>query len=159
MRNRLLFISAFLFFSFNLFAQSSEIACSAYKQVYRFSGTWAEWPNHWTTYSSEGRAKPVVRVTNMGEGYNGNIYRLQMFVSGKVEADFYVHYDSQKTASVREDWDDEYVNCYIDNNGDYIYTEGFSLKTLVDSSRIWATNEDSKLYFFIFSEDYAVVVK
>lgn len=138
------------------FAQSSQISCSAYKEIYRFSGEWGQWPSHWTYYKSEGRTNPIIRVTSVK---NGQYYRLQMFFDGKIEADFYVAYDSKISAQKRKDWDNTEVYCYNDVEGNYVYVENTSLYELSRSSASWVDKTNSILYMWIFSEDMAVAVK
>jgi hypothetical protein len=154
-----LFLFFISFASYSMYAQSSQIVATAYKQVYWMNGKWGEWPDYWTSYKSEGRSNPVIRITTITEGSSGDIYRLQMFIEGKVEADFYVTYDSETTAKKRSEWDDKYVNCYKDVNGDYIYTQNVSLQSLANDSSAWADNENAILYLWIFSENFAVSIK
>lgn len=137
-------------------AQSGQFTCSSYKDVYRFGNSWGNWPNHWTSFSAEGRSNPKIRVTTISDG---QYYKLQMIQNGKIEASFMVKYDPEMSQRKREDWDNQYVNCYADTNGDYIYTEEVSLKSLAENPTAWSTNEKSKIYMWIFSEDYAVVVR
>ena len=158
-KNILLFLLIVSSAFYSLNAQSSQIIATSYKQIYYINGKWGNWPNHWTTYSSEGRSNPVIRITTISEGSSGDIYRLQMFINGTVEADFYVSYDSAITAKKRKDWNDQYVNCYKDENGDYVYTQNVSLQSLAKDNSAWAKNEDATLYIWVFSENMAVVVK
>jgi hypothetical protein len=55
-----------------------------------------------------------------------------MYKNGGSYVDLYVQYDPEKTAQVRENWDNEYVNCYKDANGDYLYAQDISLKSLTE---------------------------
>jgi len=156
MKKSLLLIVILLGISLNVSAQSSQIVCTAYKQIYRFSGTWGEWPNHWTTFASEGKPNPVIRITTLREGY---YYRIQMFIDGNVTADVYVRYNAELSAQKRRDWNNQYVNCYKDVNGDSVYTQTVSLKSLASDPRTWARDEDATLYIWAFSEDMAIVVR
>lgn len=137
-------------------AQSGQVTCTAYKQIFWIDGEWGDWPNHWTTYSSERRSNPILRITKIDNGVN---FRIQMYIDDIVEADFYVQYDSDKTDQVRDDWDEPDVSCYYDSSGDYIYTENCYLSELAENPNIWSSREDSKIYLWIFSEDFAIVVK
>ncbi len=145
--------------SLSSYGQSSEIEASAYKQIYKVRGTWGEWPNHWTTYESERRDPPVIRITTLSEGPQGDFYRLQMFIDGVVEADFNVVYDAQYSENIRREWNNKYVNCYRDDSGDYVYTQTVSLQGLAKDADAWATNENALLYLMIYSEDMCVVLK
>ena len=140
----------------NVLAQSSQIVASAYKEIYRHNGVWEKWPTYWTTYQSEGRSKPIFRITRIRKN---SYYRIQMFINNKEKSDFYVRYDAQYTSQKRKNWGEEYVNCHRDHYGDYIYTQKVSLNSLVNDPHAWASNKDSKLYIWVFSQDHAVVVK
>ena len=155
-------LTLFLFLAISVsqvaFAQSGRIRCIAYKEIH-YSGAWEKWPDYWTTYASEGRTEPTLQITTAEVLESGNIYRVQLINNGDVQSDFYVLFDSGKTTSIRSDWDKDDVNCYIDKNGDYIFTEGVSLESLAKDSTVWAVNKDSQMYFMIYSSNYAVVVK
>ncbi|HHP7240120.1 MAG TPA: hypothetical protein ACFCUD_00520 [Cyclobacteriaceae bacterium] len=154
-----LILFAFLFISFSGVSQSSEIICTAYKQIVKTGGVWGQWPDHWTTYESERRSDPVIRVTTLSEGPQGDFYRLQMFIDGIVQADFNVAYDPEVTTQIRGEWNDQYVNCYADENGDYVYTQVVSLQGLAQDPQLWGDNENALLYLMVYSEDYSVVLK
>ena len=141
------------------YGQYSDIVATSYKQVFKTNGQWEAWPDNWTSYESEGQSDPIIRITTISEGNSGDVYRLQFFVDGKVEADFNVQYDPQKSEELRNEWNQEYVNCYMDENGDYVYTEEVSLESLARDNTAWSENEDSKLYLMIYSEDFCVVVR
>ncbi|WP_025667374.1 hypothetical protein [Aquimarina megaterium] len=145
--------------SYSLYAQSSQIVATAYKQVFWIDGKWGEWPSYWTSYKSEGRSNPIIRITTINEGSSGDIYRLQMFIEGTVKADFYVAYDPKISTKKRRDWNDKYINCYKDVNGDYVYTQNVSLQSLAKNSSAWANNENAKLYLWVFSQDMAVILR
>ncbi len=155
--------TVFLIFIFiashSVYAQSSQIIATAYKQVFWLNDKWGKWPSYWTSYNSEGRSNPVIRITTITEGNSGDIYRLQMFIEGKVEADFYVTYDSETTAIKRREWADKYINCYKDVNGDYVYTQNVSLQSLANDPSAWANNENAILYLWIFSENFAITIR
>lgn len=140
-------------------AQSSQIVSTAYKQIFYIDGQWGKWPGYWTSYKSEGRSNPVIRITTISEGSSGDFYRLQLFIDRNVEADFYVAYDPVQTAQKRRDWDDQYVNCYKDENGDYVYTQNVSLQSLAKDPSAWADNENATLYLWVFSDNLAVIMR
>jgi len=157
MKKAIIFISLFMF-SYSIYGQSSEIVATAYKQVFRMNNTRGEWPDHWTTYESEGRSNPVIRITKISGGSSGYIYRLQMYINNIVQADFYVTYDSQKSVEIRKEWNDHYVNCYKGSGGDYVFTQKVSLESISIDNSEWKYNENSQLYLMIYSEDYCVVI-
>ncbi|MGD1894966.1 MAG: hypothetical protein ACFB15_30760 [Cyclobacteriaceae bacterium] len=156
MKKYLALFIVFLSITLSASAQSSQLVCTAYKQIFRFSGDWGKWPNHWTSYKSEGRSNPVIRVTTVSED---EYYRIQMFSEGSVMADFYVQYDPEASQQKRRDWNDEYVNCYRDPAGDYVYTQKVSLKSLASDPSAWANTQNAILYLWVFSEDMAVLVR
>lgn len=138
-----------LFFSTSICskAQSSQIICSSHKETYKINGIWGQWPSYWTTFKSEGGSNPIVRITTISEDTDGNIYYLKLIIDGIIEEDLFVIYDSNKTAQVRKDWNDEYVNCYVDENDDYIYTQKVSLQSLARDPTEWSK---MKIQCFIF---------
>ena len=144
--------------SFSTYAQSSQIVATAHKEIFRVNNNWGNWPNHWTSYRSEGLNNPVIRISTVSDGPE-YIYRLQMFIGGTMEADFVVTYDPVKTRQIRDQWDDEYVNCYKDFSGDYVFTQQVSLESLAKDNRAWSSNDDSQLYLMVYSEDFCVVVR
>lgn len=136
-------------------AQTS-IGLSAYKEIGMTGGKWNSWPSNWTTYASEGRENPILEIM-MLEPTLG-LYNLKYYVDGNLEADFHVVYDAEKTSKIRADWKDKNVNCYSDEDGDYIYLQGTSLKILADDSKSWA-NENTKMYMWMPNDKQAIVVK
>jgi len=143
-----------------MYSQSCRIVATSYKQINKTNGEWGDWPSYWTSYKSEGRSNPVIKITTISEGSDGDFYNLKMYIDDKVQADFNVKYDPDKSSKMRKEWDDDYVNCYREMNGsDYVFTEKVSLKSLVEDNDAWASNEDAKLYLMVYSQNMAVVVK
>jgi hypothetical protein len=144
-----------LLFATGIFAQAS-IRCTAYKQIDDISDLW---PSEWTTFSSEGRTNPRIVIEDVSDE-GTTVYRITMYINGSEEgSDFDVTYDSTETNDIRDSWDTDEVYCYKDYLGDYIYTEGLSLRDLVKDQSLWASRDNSKIYFWFNSENYAILVK
>lgn len=115
---------------------------------------WDEWPDEWTSVGRDQDFKmtitPVVK---------GKIYRVEIYNEGEEIAEMTLRYDATRSEEKRIEWDDEYVNCYKDENGDYLYAQKVSLESLSIDNSTWASNKESKIYFWVFSENYALVLK
>ncbi len=53
----------------------------------------------------------------------------------------------------------QFVHCYVYNNSDYLFTQKISLQSLVEDTTPWRTNEESKIYFWVFCQNFAMVLK
>ena len=158
MKNPIIIAAFMLLFAGSAIAQT-KITCSANKQIERNDGVWEDWPTTWSSYDSAA-SKPVIQITELNRGTYGDIYRLQFFIDDEERSDFNVVYDEDETATIRSSWGRQNVYCYKEEGSeDYIYTSGVSLTELAVDSSPWRTNEDSKIYMWINSEDFAVVVK
>lgn len=147
-----------IFFCLNLAtAQSPTIALTSYKTISYSNGKWGEWPTKWISYASEGRTSPEIQITLISE--KPYVYNLRYYTDGEKVADFDVTYDSEKSVQIRKAWDTKFVNCYADENGDYIYVQGSSLDQLYKNVNFWASNADSKIYMFLPNQGYGVLVK
>ena len=153
---KLLFIIT-LFIGFASFQAQSRIALSAYKQITLANNKWGSSSTDWTSYASEGRNNIEVEITELEPTLG--VYNLKYFIEGELSADFHLVYDGEKTATIRKAWNDQYVNCYSDENGDYVYVQGVSFQGLAKNPNAWATNSNSKIYMWLPSEKYAVLVK
>lgn len=115
---------------------------------------WDKWPDEWTSVGQDQDFKmtitPVVK---------GKIYRVEIYNEGEEIAEMTLRYDATLSEEKRIEWDDEYVNCYKDENGDYLYAQKVSLESLSIDNSTWASNKESKIYFWMFSENYALVLK
>lgn len=90
----------------------------------------------------------------------GKIYKVEIYSEGEAIAEMTLRYDAARSEEKRIEWGDKYVNCYKDDNGDYLYAKKkVSLESLSVDNTTWATNEDSMIYFWMFSENYALVLK
>lgn len=138
-------------------AQTSKIGLVAYKQVDRVNGKWQNWPSDWNNYADEGRDGPEIQVTIFNS--DPYIYNLVYYVDGTEKANFEVIYDADKTAAIRKEWKTQYVNCYADEEGNYIYVQGTSLDHLAKDPSAWGSDPNTKLYMWVTSGNFAVIVK
>jgi len=92
------------------------------------------------------------------EEVRGKVYKVVVYNNGEESATFSVHYDGELSAKIRDEWNDPYVNCYYDDNGDYIYAQNVSLEQLSEDSSPWE-DHDSRIYFWILSENYAIALR
>ncbi len=147
---RLTFLSTLLCFTSIAYSQSSLIKCTKFKQIQRENGEWEDWPSSWNTYEADVNFV----ITDMKD----SDYQLQMFIDGVEEANFLISYDEEVSEMKRKDWDEEYVNCYKDEEDNYLYLMNVSLKSLLENPKDW-NSSDAVMYLWVFSDDYAVIVK
>jgi len=86
---------------------------------------WDEWPDEWITLEDENSFSMYI-----SEEVHGKIYKVTLYQNNNYLDDVTVRYDPDKSLEVRESWDNEYMNCYRDENGDYIYAQNVSLEQL-----------------------------
>lgn len=145
---------------FGLFAAQAQtnIGLTASKEIGRTNGKWDSWPANWKVYASEGKVNPNVQITTVGDPED-EMYNLKYSVGGFVLADLTVIYDSELSGKIRKQWNDQYVNCYMANTGNYIYLQGVSLEMLANDSSAWRTNSRSCLYIWMPDKNKAIIVK
>jgi hypothetical protein len=148
MVRQIFFIIAFLSFAYTMNAQ--RIRFSQMKSVEYNTDTeeWDEWPDEWTTIPEDTRVSMQIVET-----VKGKTYKVTLFIDGEESSSISVTYDGAKSAKVRKDWDDPYVNCYLDDAGDYIYAQKVSLEQLAKDSSPWKDIDDSTIYFCVLSEN------
>lgn len=154
-----LVIFLFTMIAVTAFTQSCQITCSAYKQIYYMNGKWGKWPNHWSTYKSEQRPDLVLRITTLSEGKEGDYYHIKGFINGVLDFETITAYDPEKTSKMRKLWQNDNLDCYITKDGNYFYTQGASFKMLANNPTHWIRNKDAIIYFWLFSENIAIIVK
>jgi len=141
-----------LFLSFATSMNAQRIRFSKMKSV-EYNTTyseWNDWPDDWTTIPQE--TKIVMQITETLKGKN---YKVTLFIDGAEASSITVTYDATKSAKIRKDWDDPYVNCYFDDAGDYIYAQKVSLEQLSKNTEPWKTINESTIYFCVLSENVA----
>ena len=114
---------------------------------------WDEWPDDWVTLEDENSFSMYI-----SEEVRGKVYKVTLYQNDEYLDDVTVRYDPDKSVEIRESWDNEYINCYRDSNGDYIYAQNVSLEQLAEDSSPW-TDEDAFMYFFMFSENTGLLFK
>ncbi len=126
------------------FAQTSSIHAIAYKTVEVKNGTWGKWPDQWTDLEESERPKMTVTAK-----FKGTVYEIR-FVWELLEIDktLLLQYNEKKTLETRKKWNDESVYVYKDEEGDWTYTQKFSLNQLTDGTDVWTQRKDAKIYFF-----------
>lgn len=143
MKKIILVIGILLGFAYS-FAQTSAIHAIAYKTVEVNNGTWGKWQDQWMNLEESER--PEMYITAK---FKGTIYEIR-FKWDLLEMDktLLVQYDEKKTIDTRKKWNDETVNVYKDEEGDWVYTQKFSLNQLTDNTNVWIERKDAKIYFF-----------
>lgn len=149
----LLFTIALLSFE-NASAQAIIFTAKKYIEYHPEYAEWDEWPDEWTSIDAESDLK--MTITSL---VKGKIYKVIFYNYGEELASITVRYDAALSEKKRVEWDDKYVNCYTDDNGDYLYAQKVSLQSLLDDNSTWATNEESMIYFWFLSENYALALK
>lgn len=143
-----LFLVVFLTFASSMSAQKirfSQMKSVEYNTEYE---EWDEWPDEWTNIPEETKITMQIKET-----VKGKVYKVTLFVDDEESSSITVKYDAEKSAKVRKDWDDPYVNCYLDDVGDYIYAQKVSLEQLSKDTSPWKTIEDSTIYFCVLTEN------
>ena len=141
---KILIVSVLLIgFAFS-FAQTSGINAIAYKTVEVTNGTWGKWQDQWLELDESER--PEMYITAK---FKGTIYEIR-FKWDLLEMDktLLVQYNEKKTLETRKKWNDETVNVYKDEEGDWVYTQKFSLNQLTENTNVWTERKDAKIYFF-----------
>ena len=148
----------FIFIAFlsihNLSAQAIIFTGKKYIEYHPDYAEWDEWPDEWSTIDQDMDCKMLITPV-----VKGKIYKVEIYSEGEAIAEMTLRYDAARSEEKRIEWGDKYVNCYKDDNGDYLYAQKVSLEGLSVDNTTWATNEDSMIYFWMFSENYALVLK
>ncbi len=144
MKKQLLAICTFLIAIGFYSAQTSSVNAIGYKTVEVKNGTWGKWPDQWTDL--EENERPQMTVTAK---FKGTVYEIH-FKWNLLEIDktLLVQYNEKKTLETRKKWNDETVHVYKDEEGDWVYTQKFSLFQLTDGTNVWTERKESKIYFF-----------
>jgi hypothetical protein len=138
------------------FSQKIRFTAAKYIEYHPAFQEWDDWPEDWTYFNDNTTGRLTMAIS---EAVRGKIYHVTMYKDGSPYFDMYLTYDAVKSAEKRRQWNDEYVNCYVDDDGDYLYAQKVSLQSLAEDTRPWATNEESKIYFWVFSQNFAMVLK
>jgi len=114
---------------------------------------WDSWPENWFDLDEDNKFSMFI-----SEEAVGKVYRVIIYKNNEELSNMAVRYDPEKSLTMREEWDNPYVNCYYDENGDYIYASSVSLEQLAKDSSPWK-NEESIMYFWIFSQNYGIALR
>ena len=155
MKNVFLILFLFLFLGQgNIIAQSVKINFIRYQTIYfnNYQNEWDPWPVAW----DESGASAIIKKI-YGETYKVSIYNYK--------GDFVVSstctFDSKTTAEKRKAQPDlPYLNCYVDSDGDQVWTNVVSLESLLNNVKGWG-QEDAQLYLWIFNSEtpYAILLE
>lgn len=97
------------------------------------NGKYVGWTTDWIKLS--GADRPTLEITEESAEYG--IYSIIFTFDGDPIIGIYT-YDGKKSGEVRKEWNKKVVNCYKDEEGDYIYVEGTSLQQLANDPNSWA---------------------
>jgi len=114
---------------------------------------WDDWPSEWTDLGDDTRFTMYI-----SEVVRGKVYNVILYLNGEETSNMNVRYDAEQSEKIRLDWDDPYVNCYYDENGDYIYAQKVSLEQLAKDSSPWEDSE-SQMYLWVLSENYGIALR
>lgn len=152
---KILFLFVLFFFAVqNISAQAIIFTGKKYIEYHPDYAEWDEWPDEWTAIDQDLDFKMLITPV-----VKGKIYKVEIYGDGEAITEMTLRYDATLSEEKRIEWDDEYVNCYKDENGDYLYAQKVSLETLSIDNSTWASNKESKIYFWVFSENYALLFK
>lgn len=114
---------------------------------------WDNWPDVWIDLDESNKFSMYIQ-----EQVAGKVYKVIIYQNNEELSNMSVRFDSDKSSSIREEWDNPYVNCYYDDNDDYIYLENVSLEQLANDSSPWK-DEDSIMYLWIFSQNLGIALR
>lgn len=152
-------IASFCLFMFVGLNAQTRIGCTAYKEIQSQGGYWGNWPAQWNSFAAEGLQEPVLQISILQEDASGEVYHIQLVMEGQIQDDIVVAYDWATTAEVRQQWGTEYVNAYVNENGDFVYTENVSLTQLAKDATAWGVHSDAHLYLYHPTEGYAMALR
>jgi hypothetical protein len=114
---------------------------------------WDDWPDEWVDLNGTEKYYMII-----SQEVRGKVYKVYLYVNGELIMSSSVWYDSEKSKSVRVQWDSPYVNCYVDELGNYIYAENVSLEQLALDSSPWK-RDDSRMYFWLFDINLGLALR
>ncbi|WP_304343373.1 hypothetical protein [Chryseobacterium koreense] len=128
-------------------AQTGTILGSQIRIAEKKAGKYVGWTTDWIELS--GNDRPILEITAdtlVDAGTKYFVYYIKFTYEGETTEGTYV-YDSGKSEAVRKEWNKKVVNCYVDEEGDYIYVEDISLQQLAKDSNTWAKYPNSTIQF------------
>lgn len=153
--NRSIRILAMLFLLITSAATAQTIIFTGVKTIeyHPKYNEWDEWPDQWVAIEEDEEFSMYI-----SEEVIGKIYKVVLYKNGRVLNEATVRFDGEKSGEIRESWDNEYINCYRDGNGDYIYTQNVSLEQLSKDSEPWR-DQDSVIYFWLFESNMGIALR
>jgi len=146
MKNLFVFLALlFIFFSSTSIAQEVKIKFVRYKQIeyYSYLGEWQDWPSEW----DESGAYALI------QNIYDDVYEVSIY---SYDDSFIISstctFDSDVTIKKRDSQDLPYLNCYSDPEGDQVWTNVVSLKSLLEDPNGWK-KDGAQLYLWIFNVD------
>ena len=136
--------------SFSQTIQFTGLKTIAYHPDYQ---EWDSWSDEWYPLNEDESFNMYIT-----EEVIGKIYKVVLYKNRVQFAEAAVRFDSQKSGEVRNAWDNKYVNCYKDSDGDYIYTVNVSLEQLAKDANPW-TDHESIIYFWFFSANLGIALR
>lgn len=130
------------------FAQTSSVNAIGWKMVSLVNGKWEAWPKQWNDIDKSNR--PEITVTSK---FKGTVYEIRFkwddFGGTGIPIDkkLLVQHNEEKTKSLRKQWNNEKVFAYKDEEGDWVYTENFSLFELTDDTDVWTQRKNALIHF------------
>jgi len=152
-------IASFCLFMFVGLNAQTRIGCTGFKEIQSQGGYWGNWPAEWNNFAAAGMEEPVLQIAAVQENADGEVYHIQLIMNGQIEDDLYVAYDWATTSEVRQQWGTEYVNAYVDENGDFVYMENVSLTQLAQNASAWGANSNAHMYIYHPSQGYAMALR
>jgi len=130
----------------NTIAQAVRVNFIRYKTIEYKYGKWESWPVRW---NESGAYAIINRVYN--ETYKVSVYTYdhQHLVTSICT------FDSKTTSEKRKSQNLPYLNCYTDPEGDQIWTNIVSLKSLLENVKSWE-QDGAALYLWIFSSSPSI---
>lgn len=124
-------------------AQSVRIDFYRYKTISYYNGEWESWPVKWNTSGAYAIISNVYDDT-----YKVSVYKY----NGELLVTSVCTFSSKTTSEKRRTENQPYLNCYVDSDGDQIWTDIVSLESLLENVKTWE-QEDAALYIWVFSAD------
>ncbi len=143
---KIFFILLFISAGFTISNAQTSLKLSQVKtQFWNTSlSKWSGWPNQWQYYSSGN--EPVVKITNLDD--SGVKFRIGVWASN----DYYSFIVTYNGYDNKNKW---YI--YKDSDGNDIRVFGSTLSSLARYG--WPENQRVQIYFWLYSENYAMVLE
>lgn len=131
---------------FTAMAQSTIVGTQI-RVAQKENGKYVGWTTDWIELSGDDR--PTVQITEdtiTDAASTHYIYYIKFTFQGETTEGTYV-YDPERSTKIRKEWNKKVVNCYVDDEGDYMYVEDTSLQELAKDQNAWAKYDGSAIQF------------